>query len=150
METSWYLSRMSLYFSSSRVYLSISLTRSPLNYLLASISFLIVLSLSSRFTSFISWLWISCSRLFIFCFIAFSETNLSEWPSNLEFYLRRFSSSIFYFSITLFSDSTSISRSATFLFDFIALSFKLSSFFSFVALPTKLFISCRSESILSF
>jgi hypothetical protein len=126
----------SLYFCSSNLYLSISLKFSALNYLFASINFLIVLLRSSRFTSFISWLWIICSRLFIFYFIAFSDVSLSECPSNFAFCFRRFSHSIFYFSITLLRDSTSISSSTTFLFYFIALSFKFSSFLPPVVLPT--------------
>lgn len=109
------LPSISLYFPSSRVYRSTSRVRSSLSYLLASMSFLMVLSLSSRFTSFISWLCTSCSRLLIFYLRAFSEATLSFWPAPLELSLRRASHSIFCFSMTLLSDSTSISSSATLL-----------------------------------
>ena len=110
-----YLESISLYLPSNKVYRSTSRVKSSLSCLLASISFLMVLSLSSRLTSFISWLCTSCSRLLIFYLNAFSEATLSFWPAPLELSFLKASHSIFYFSMTLLRDSTSISSSATLL-----------------------------------
>ena len=105
--------RRSLNLPSKRLYLSISLVISSLSCLLEKMSFLIVCSCSSLFTSFICWLCKAYSSSSIRRLRAGSLPLFSSFSLIFEFSLFVLSSWTFYLSMTLLSESTTSSSSAT-------------------------------------